>query len=415
LKSSGEDASFSGARDDQTIQTKNPAPASKANGVSNFRARSVIRGSNLEAEHRRQEKGRTYNTSPQISIFAEETMSASNWTEFLTRGGARLADDHSIGFDEAGMDAVRESTAVVVPLTHVGLIRASGEEAGVFLQNLLTNDTRKVGPDQAQYSSFCSPKGRMLASFLIWREDSDYLLQLSRDLHAGILKKLGMYVLRTKVKLSDASEDYALFGIAGSGSTELVAEFAAVPEATMGVAVSDRGTVIRLGEQRFQLAIEAAEGEAVWNRIRTTARPAGTAAWRWLEINAGIPQITSRTREEFVPQMANFELIGGVSFNKGCYPGQEIVARTQYLGKLKRRMYLAHVATGEPPAPGTPIYGPELPDQSCGTVMSSAPAPEGGSDLLAVIQISCAEAGNVHVGAADGPRLVLRSLPYALS
>ncbi len=342
-------------------------------------------------------------------------MSAPNWTEFLTRSGARLADDDSIGFDEKGMDAVRESTAVVVPLTHVGLIRASGEEAGVFLQNLLTNDAREVGPDQAQYSGLCSAKGRMLASFLIWRGGSDYLLQVSRDLHAGILKKLGIYVLRTKVKLTDASEEYALFGIAGSGSRELAAEFADVPEATMGVVVSDRGLLIRLGEQRFELAIEAAVAEAAWNVLRTAARPAGTAAWRWLEISAGIPQITSRTQEEFVPQMANFELIGGVSFTKGCYPGQEIVARTQYLGKLKRRMYLAHVDIGDPPAAGTPIFGSELPDQSCGMVVSSAPAPDGGSDLLAVIQMSSAEAGNVYIGAAGGPPLVLRSLPYALS
>jgi folate-binding protein YgfZ len=342
-------------------------------------------------------------------------MSASNWTEFLTRGRARIADDGTVGFDEGATAPDPGSGAVAVPLTHVGLIRASGEEAAVFLQNLLTNDARNLKPGQAQYSGFCSAKGRMLASFLIWRDGSDYLLQLSRDLHAGILKKLGMYVLRSKVKLSDASEDYALFGIAGTGAADLAAGTAEVPQAAMGVASSDHGTVIRLGEQRFEVAVRAAGAEALWGRLRTAARPAGTAVWRWLEINAGIPQITGRTQEEFVPQMANFELIGGVSFNKGCYPGQEIVARTQYLGKLKRRMYLAHVGGNQPPEPGTPVYGAELPDQSCGMVVASAPAPGGGSDLLAVIQMSSAEAGEVHVGTADGPSLALKPLPYALS
>lgn len=340
----------------------------------------------------------------------------SSWRTAIELSGGQVCEDGSAAFGKIadGLAAAQAGT-VVAPLTDIGLIRISGEDAAAFLQNLLTNDTQRQRPDQAQYNAMCSAKGRMLASFIEWREGPDYVLQLSRDLHGSILKKLSMFVLRSKVKLSDAGNEYCLMGVAGNDAHALVSALGADLQTPMSVAPFADGTVIRLDEQRFQIVARAQAAAGVWQQLAAGARPVATQVWHWLDIMSGIPQITGRTQEEFVPQMANFELIGGVSFKKGCYPGQEIVARTQYLGKLKRRMYLANLNAPVTPQAGDQLYSPDLPDQSCGTVVNAAPAPGGGSDLLAVIQMTSADGGDVHLGSADGPRLQFKSLPYALS
>jgi folate-binding protein YgfZ len=338
------------------------------------------------------------------------------WQTAIEHSGGRTTEDGTAVFgDTAAELAQAQSDTVVVPLVHVGLIRATGEDAAEFLQNLLTNDTRRQHPDRAQYNAFCTAKGRMLASFLAWRDGTDYLLQLSRDLHPAILRKLGMFVLRSKVKLSDASDELAVIGLAGSGAAAVVHTLGANPDAPMSVAQIAQGIVIQLDGQRYQIVVRAEALAAVWQQLAALAHPAGTPVWEWLDIRAGVPQITTPTQEAFVPQMANFELIGGVSFQKGCYPGQEIVARTQYLGKLKRRMYLAHLAGQTGVEAGNPLYSPDLPDQSCGVVVNAAAAPGGGHDLLAVVQMSSAESGDVRLGAMDGPPLTFETLPYALS
>ncbi len=337
------------------------------------------------------------------------------WQAFLQSRGARSDGGNITDFGTPREElAAAPSGTVLVPLSAYGVIRASGEDAASFLHNLLTNDVKKLGASAVQHNSLCSAKGRMLANFLVWRDEGDYLLQLSTDLQPAVQKKLSMYVLRSKVKLSDAGEGLALLGVAGALAEAAVREATGVaPEGSMTVARFSQGQVIRLGERRFELAVAADAAPELWQRLAVHARPAGFPVWQWLEINAGWPLITAATQEQFVPQMANFELIGGVSFQKGCYPGQEIVARTQYLGKLKRRMYLAHLA--EAAAPGAELFSPDLPDQACGMVVNSAPAPEGGCDVLAVMQMSSAESGDVRLGSQAGPRLVLRPLPYAVS
>ena len=339
-----------------------------------------------------------------------------NWQNFLASRGARLEADETSDFGDALAELQSAANdTVLAPLTQSGLIRAAGEEAAGFLHNLFSNDVQHLGRDRAERCGFCSPKGRLLADFLIWREDHDYLLQLSADLQPAILKKLGMYILRSKVKLFDAGGDIVLLGIAGAGTAAAVKALGAdMPAAPFDVARFDRGAAIRLDERRCQLAVRADAAPQVWEALASRARPVGTPAWRWLEIEAGIPHITLPTQEEFVPQMANLDLIGGVSFTKGCYPGQEVVARTKYLGKVKRRTYRAHI-DGGCPLPGTDLFSPELPDQSCGKVIQAAPSPSGGCEILASMLMSSAEGGDVHLGSADGLRLEFRSLPYALA
>ena len=342
-------------------------------------------------------------------------MNSSNWQDFLASVGARLEAGEACDFGDAQAELkAAAGDTVLAPLTQFGVIRATGEDAASFLHNLFSNDVQHLGRERAERCGFCSPKGRLLADFLIWREGQDYLLQLSSDIQPGMLKKLGMYVLRSKVKLSDANSDLVRLGIAGTGAAAaLKALGAGIPSSQYDVLRFDAGTAIRLDEHRIQLAVHANAAVPVWNKLASLARPVGTPAWRWLEIAAGVPHITSATQEEFVPQMANLELIGGVSFTKGCYPGQEIVARTKYLGKVKRRTYRASVQS-DCPQPGTDLFSPDLADQSCGKVIEAAPSPSGGCELLASMLMSSAEAGDVRVGSADGPRLSFLALPYPL-
>lgn len=293
-------------------------------------------------------------------------------------------------------------TSFYMPLADQGLIRASGADAASFLHNLLTNDINHLAEGQARHAGLCTAKGRMIASFLIWREGGDYLLQLSADILPGILKKLSMYVLRSKVKLSDISGERVLIGVFGGQVG---------PAAPMSSAPLEGGTAIRLDAGRVVLALPAERAAAVQ---ATLGAPAQLPDWHLAEIRAGVPRIVAATQEAFVPQMVNYEVsaVGGVSFQKGCYPGQEIVARTHYLGKVKRRMLRARLDADVPP--GTDIYTPEAGDQHCGAVVLTAPVPTGGFECLLVVQITGAAAGEVHVGTPDGPRVELLDLPYAV-
>jgi folate-binding protein YgfZ len=172
------------------------------------------------------------------------------------------------------------------------------------------------------------------------------------------------------------------------------------------------GTVIRVGEDKFVLVLLPEQAATVWQALRPLATPVGAPVWDWLRLNAGIPMIVAATQEQFVPQMVNLEAIGGVSFQKGCYPGQEIVARSQYLGKLKRRMFLAQVDAEA--APGDALYSADFEGQTTGTIVNAAPSPLGGFDVLAVAQIESAQTQTLHLKSADGAALRLKPLPYAL-
>ena len=336
------------------------------------------------------------------------------WQDFLTAQYAHIEDGVAQHFGDASSELSTTKTCTAIcDLSQFGLIKVSGEDAQNFLQNLFSSDVREVSVQHAQISSFSTAKGRMQASFLIWKTGEDYFLHLPRSLHGAIQKKLSMYVLRSKVKISDASDELVCLGLAGIEAQALVEEcFASIPQDAMAVAHDKHGSIIRLGSDRFQIVTTPEQAISLWKCLNDGARPAGSSCWDWLNIRAGVPVILPATQEQFVPQMANLELIGGVSFKKGCYPGQEIVARMQYLGKLKRRMYLAHVAG--PAQAGDELYSAEMSGQACGMVVNAAPAPGGGYDLLAVVQISSHDAHPVHLGSLEGETLQFEELPYAL-
>lgn len=316
--------------------------------------------------------------------------------------------------DPAAELKVAKSGTVVSPLTELGVIRVSGEDALPFLHNLLTNDVSHIHNDTLRFAGFCTAKGRLQATLHIWRQDDDLRLMLSADILAAILKKLSMFVLRSKVKLADVSADVALIGLAGPDAAALLPAIGAPVPVAMQAADFPQGKVLRLDDGRFVLAVAAEAATGIWAKLAGQATPVGSAAWRWLEIAAGQPRVTAATQEHYVPQMVNMELpaVGGVIFTKGCYPGQEIVARTQYLGKIKRRMYRARLNEALPA--GTDVFTPEAGDQHCGSLVLTAPSPEGGYECLVVVQSSGAEAGEVHVGSPMGAKLQLLPLPYAI-
>ncbi|CAN0465846.1 unnamed protein product, partial [Phaeothamnion confervicola] len=227
---------------------------------------------------------------------------------------------------------------------------------------------------------------------------------LSRAIAAPSAKRLTMYVMRSKVKIADTGEALTAFGTWGVGaSSRLEAAGYSVPAGPMDVAESAQGTVVRLDAARFIVIAPATAAAALAAQFAQVA----PEWWTLEEVRAGLPQVSQPTQDEFVPQMANLELVGGIDFKKGCYPGQEIVARTQYLGKLKRRMYRMQADAGTP-VPGQDVFGGE--PQAIGKVVSVAPRPEGGFELLAVMQSSSVEEGGpLRLGAPDGP--VMRVVP----
>ena len=303
------------------------------------------------------------------------------------------------------------SGTVYCPLTHIGMIKASGADAASFLQGQLSNDLLTL-QDASQLSAYCTAQGRMIALFRIVRRGEELFLLLPRELLASVLKRLTMYVLRAKVTLS-AADDWALLGLSGPAANEALKRAdlpaPALPEAATGGAL----TIIAIPGPAPRYLLLGPEEAVRAFASRDGISAVGSQAWAWLDIQSGLPTIGSKTTEAFVPQMVNLDLLNGINFRKGCYPGQEIVARTHYLGRLKQRMYRASLPRDQAvPAPGTALAAPNLPGQPAGTVVDAQRGPDGQVDLLAVIQISSHDEGIVSLQDA---RLTFRDLPYPLA
>jgi len=299
-------------------------------------------------------------------------------------------------------------------LAQFELIRFAGAEAQAFLHNQLSCDVAALTGDTSTYGSYCTPKGRVLATFLLWRAGEDFFMQLPSPLREPIQIQLSKYILRSKVKATNASSDWTLFGVAGKDAAARVQRAVEdVPRSVHDVINTQDAMVIRLPGERFEI-VATNKSPGIIESLSIGAEKADPAYWNWLDIRAGIPAVLPDTQEAFVPQMLNLDLIGGVSLTKGCYPGQEIVARMHFRGSLKQRMYLANIAGSDRPQPGENLYSSDFGGQSCGRIVNAARSPEGGHDVLAVIQIASAEKGDVHWKAADGPALTFLTLPYAV-
>jgi tRNA-modifying protein YgfZ len=298
------------------------------------------------------------------------------------------------------------SGSVVAPLPDMAVLEFSGADAETFLQGQLTCDVAAVR-GAASYGAWCSPQGRMLASFLLWRGDSAFFMALPAELAPGVQQRLTRYVLRAKVKVGTAR--LVLAGCSGPRAEAALRQSAgAIPQGRLGTERFAGGeALIRLDDSRFLFALGADAAEARLAGLAAALTRVSAGAWTGLDIRRGIPWITAATQDRLVPQMANLERIGGVSFSKGCYTGQEIVARAQHRGTVKRRMFLAH--SSDAAAAGDELYAEDLGDQAAGLVVSAAPSPDGGTDLLAVVQVASRERSVVHLRSLAGP--ALRFLP----
>ena len=345
---------------------------------------------------------------------------SERWTSEITRQGAQFSDGRVTTFGESaatGFAALKNGVAIC-DLSHFGLILAEGEDATPFLHGQFCNDVLALGEGAAQWNGWCSPKGRLLVTLLAWAGKQGIFLLLPRSLQPAIQKRLQMFVLRAKVKLTDESDNWVRFGVAGANAEALLrGVLGATPETDMATLHTEAGRIVRLSATRFIVVASPEKAIALWNQLAGApgnASKVGAAVWDWLSIQAGVITVLPETQDAFVPQMANFELVGGVSFKKGCYPGQEIVARTQYRGILKRRMVLAHVFADIQPVPGEKLFSAEFGDQAAGEVANVAPAPEGGFDMLVVAQTAAIKDGGLKYAAVDGAAVTIKPLPYEL-
>jgi folate-binding protein YgfZ len=340
----------------------------------------------------------------------------SDWQSFLASRGASLdpAGVASFGKPLAELLAARDGT-IVADLSHNALLAVTGDDAVAFLHGQLTNDVQALSPGTAQWNGWCSPKGRLLATFLLVRRADGFLVMLPAEIAEPVAKRLRMFVLRSKVKIEDAAERFRRIGVAGRGAAAATGHAFGNTPPVMASVDHEGSTCVALGTDRFVIFAATESAPALWQALAGEAMQAGKDAWEWTTIRAGIPTVVARTQDEFVPQMANFELVGGVSFKKGCYPGQEIVARTQYRGILKKRMALAHLAGDVRPEPGDNVYGASFGDQAAGKVVSATPSPEGGFDTLVVAQLESLDAGELRFGSTTGTPLEIRSRPTSAS
>jgi len=335
----------------------------------------------------------------------------AEWEQFLRDAGARIVDSEAQDFgDVDGERAASLSKAVLIDLSDIAIIRACGADALAFLNSQLTNDLGSLGADHHMLAAYCEPKGRVITLFRIWRDGEDLLLMMPAGLVQPVVERLRRYVLRAKVSLT-TDESLIAFGFVGPETRAALGATSTVgPDQIFR---SNRFTALAVPgiTERFLLVAVYSARQELWEHLHRKASCAGTRIWRWHDIQAGLPTVLTATSEAFVPQMLNLDQLGGISFAKGCYPGQEIVARMHYLGKLKQRLYRLSVSTDKAPPPGTKIYAPDHGEQAVGTVVTAVSVEAGRVDLLAVVQIASAADDSIVLGRPDGPRLKVESLP----
>ena len=371
-------------------------------------------------------------------------ITSTKWQNSLITHGAMFENGAIIHFGDAKSELVATiNNNILCDLNHLGLLEISGADAVTFLQGQVTNDvTLLAGQDNvsvAHYSAYCNPKGRMLALFLAFAHHNNQLgdhlhLQFNRALLEPIMKRLKMYVMRSKVEIKDTSECIIKFGINGPQAASILAyslaKIASVSKITSKLPMQDyelvsleNGAILKLptisGHQRFEIFTDAVNAPIIWNALKASCQLVGKPCWDWLEIQAGIPDVEPATQEQFVPQMLNLDILNGINFKKGCYTGQEIVARTHYLGSVKRRTYLTEVNTPPADLRQTPSAGDKVLDakqNEVGQIVRVAPNASNGYDALIEMRIDSQKTDAQQAGKVfwNNVPISTKTLPYNL-
>ncbi len=339
-----------------------------------------------------------------------------DWQTFLSKQGGVFDEGVLKTFD--GNDAYPDLTQTYLcDLSELGLIKASGKDAHNFLHGQFTNDLNLVTADNSQLSSYCNPKGRILSIFRVFMQNDDYFLLMRRDVIEPVLKKLTMFKLMAKVELTDISDELVLFGVAGPDFNSLLKESnLPVPdEIDQSIHISE-ATVIRTPSESSRLLFISNPEKAatIWKSLSNKLTQSTSNVWNLHDIHSGVAQVTAETSEAFIPQMVNLELVGGVNFQKGCYPGQEIVARTHYLGKPNRRMYRISINTSTSPLPGTNIFSIKDGEQPVGKIVSVQNSANDTCDALTVLRTEKENDDELRLESLTGPKVTTLKLPYSL-
>lgn len=306
---------------------------------------------------------------------------------------------------------------IITDLSHLGLLEVSGEDAKAFLQGQVTNDVTQLTGSSSQFAGYCTPKGRLLALFQVFAHKDHLHLQFNRALLEPVAKRLKMYVMRSKVAIKDVSDEIIRIGVAGTGVEAKLnvffaqdPQFTTLPQRANSLIDLSNAVILRLAGElpRYEVFTSLEQATALWSAFTNEETVAvGKPAWDYLEINAGIPDVTPATQEAFVPQMINLDALNGINFKKGCYTGQEIVARTHYLGKVKRRTLIANIYSTVAPQVGDLLTGAD--GAEAGQLVRVAPSPTGGFNVLAEVRLDSKDLGEIKWQDAT---LAFKEMPY---
>lgn len=343
-----------------------------------------------------------------------------NWQAFLTQQGATIENNSVSHFNNIETELEYcNTTTILCDLSHYTLMRVTGADANSFLQGQLSNDINHVTENQTQLSAYCSPKGRALALFRVFKFDDAYFLSLPNEVAEKTITRLKMFVMRSDVSMDDVTDQYFHFGVAGkeaSSNLKNGLDISDLPDKADESCIHKHISIQKLAgdPERFELFGSIDNASASWDKLTKNCQPVGQSAWNLLRINAGIPDILANTSDAFVPQMINLQLVNAVNFQKGCYPGQEIVARTKYLGKLKKRLYRIEIETADCVEIGADIYENGENQQSVGKIVLAEPSSAGSYHALAVLRISALDNQPLYLANKNGPKLKLLEIPYKL-
>ena len=353
----------------------------------------------------------------------------NDWKTFIEDNGAVINDGivQHFGNPEREQQASVSGT-VMTDLSHLGIIRARGNDATTFLQGQLSNDITQVDEQHCQISGYCNPQGRLLAIFQIFRYQDDYYLLLPSSLIQQTLERLKKYMLMSKLTLDDVSDDWVRIGVYGKKAEGLLQPLlGTLPEPEHSARINGEICTLSIAAgpvPRYLVFGPVTAMQTLWDKLNTHVAPVGAKNWGWHDIQAGLPVVYPETIGSFIPQMVNLDIFNGINFKKGCYTGQEIIARLHYRGTVKRRMFLAHIARDgldTPPLPGDILYHDqgEQEGKAIGHIVRCQPSPDGGFSLLAVIVIELARnglpQGEIHWQSVTGPVLEPRPLPYTIN
>jgi hypothetical protein len=342
---------------------------------------------------------------------------SDRWISVLMDAGANLREGQVADFGAPEAEAAAALNGdIISDLTQFSVMEVSGDDAQNFLSGQFTSDIMEMRPGQSHLTAWCSAQGRVLAIFRILRRPDGFWLLFPRVLKDVVTKRLQMFVLRAKVELRDRSETLVGLGMSGDGVAAFLSEHLVSPPATVNHAAHGADySLIRIAGEKPRFIIIGSEEAIItlWTHAAGVMRPVGPASWTLTDIEAAQPWIVEATREQFLPQVLNLDALGGISFNKGCYPGQEVIARLKFRGEVKQRLFRGRTGDSTVVPPGTKLYLPHG-ENSVGEIVLSAADPDGGQALLAALRLDLADSKDLHLGAANGPSCEFHEPPYAV-